>query len=84
MTGAKIFMSSIHAPVTEFADKNVDISQKSFEIFSKCQDSCSRLYAQLKPQEIADIPGVDLVLGASEKFNILNYIDGLSQAITKV
>ncbi len=27
-------------------------------------------YAQLKPDEIADIPGVDLVLGASEKFNI--------------
>src|SRR5688572_15323919 len=31
-------------------------------------------YAQLKPQEIASIPGVDLVLGASEKFNILHYI----------
>jgi threonylcarbamoyladenosine tRNA methylthiotransferase MtaB len=27
-------------------------------------------YAQLKPREIADIPGVDLVLGAAEKFNI--------------
>jgi threonylcarbamoyladenosine tRNA methylthiotransferase MtaB len=27
-------------------------------------------YAQLKPQEIASIPGVDLVLGAAEKFNI--------------
>src|SRR5213082_697671 len=27
-------------------------------------------YAQLKPQEIAEIPGVDLVLGASEKFNL--------------
>jgi len=35
-------------------------------------------YAQLKPQEIADIPGVDLVLGAAEKFNILNYIDSIS------
>ena len=37
-------------------------------------------YAQLKPQEIADIEGVDLVLGAAEKFNILNYIDNLSKA----
>ena len=37
-------------------------------------------YAQLKPQEIADIPGVDLVLGASEKFRILDYIDDISQA----
>ena len=27
-------------------------------------------YAQLKPKEIASIPGVDLVLGAAEKFNI--------------
>jgi len=32
-------------------------------------------YAQLKPAEIASIPGVDLVLGANEKFNILDYLD---------
>lgn len=32
-------------------------------------------YAQLKPDEIAEIPGVDIVLGANEKFNILNYIN---------
>lgn len=31
-------------------------------------------YAQLKPREIADIPGVDLVLGAAEKFNIARHI----------
>jgi threonylcarbamoyladenosine tRNA methylthiotransferase MtaB len=31
-------------------------------------------YAQLKPQEIAEIPGVDLVLGAAEKFNITSHI----------
>ncbi len=37
-------------------------------------------YAQLKPQEIADIPGVDLVLGAGEKFRILDYVDELSKA----
>jgi len=30
-------------------------------------------YAQLKPEEISNIPGVDLVLGAAEKFNISNY-----------
>ncbi len=34
-------------------------------------------YAQLKPQEIAQIEGVDLVLGAGEKFKITDYIDGL-------
>lgn len=31
-------------------------------------------YAQLKPEEIAKIDGVDLVLGANEKFNILDYL----------
>lgn len=31
-------------------------------------------YAQLKPEEIASIPGVDLVLGAAEKFNIVQHI----------
>ncbi len=42
-------------------------------------------YAQLKPKEIAAIPGVDLVLGAEEKFNIAyhlkNFIDGDSSKI---
>jgi threonylcarbamoyladenosine tRNA methylthiotransferase MtaB len=34
-------------------------------------------YAQLKPQELADVDGVDLVLGATEKFNITSYINDL-------
>lgn len=32
-------------------------------------------YAQLKPKEIADIEGVDLVLGAQEKFNLAGHLD---------
>ena len=36
-------------------------------------------YAQLKPKEIAEIPGVDLVLGAAEKFNIGQHIKELSK-----
>ena len=36
-------------------------------------------YAQLKPEEIASIEGVDLVLGASEKFNIAQYLDDLEK-----
>ena len=36
-------------------------------------------YAQLKPQELAEIHGVDLVLGASEKFKILDYVNDLSK-----
>ncbi|MBS1643073.1 MAG: tRNA (N(6)-L-threonylcarbamoyladenosine(37)-C(2))-methylthiotransferase MtaB [Bacteroidetes bacterium] len=36
-------------------------------------------YAQLKPKEIAEIPGVDLVLGAAEKFNIAKHINELAK-----
>lgn len=36
-------------------------------------------YAQLKPKEISEIPGVDLVLGAAEKFNIGKHIAELSK-----
>ena len=35
-------------------------------------------YAQLKPKEIAEIPGVDLVLGAAEKFNITSHLKELT------
>lgn len=36
-------------------------------------------YAQLKPEEIAEMEGVDMVLGAKEKFNILSYLDDLEK-----
>jgi threonylcarbamoyladenosine tRNA methylthiotransferase MtaB len=36
-------------------------------------------YAQLKPEEISNIEGVDLVLGASEKFKLLNYLSDLTK-----
>jgi threonylcarbamoyladenosine tRNA methylthiotransferase MtaB len=36
-------------------------------------------YAQLKPKEIAEIPGVDLVLGAAEKFNLSNHLKDFSK-----
>lgn len=42
-------------------------------------------YAQLKPQEIAGIEGVDLVLGAAEKFNITRFIgDGIKKEIAEI
>ena len=44
----------------------------SFVVITGC-------YAQLKPAEIASIPGVDLVLGAAEKFNIARHIGELSK-----
>jgi threonylcarbamoyladenosine tRNA methylthiotransferase MtaB len=42
-------------------------SPESFVVITGC-------YAQLKPEEIASIPGVDLVLGAAEKFNIAKHL----------
>ncbi len=36
-------------------------------------------YAQLKPKEIASIPGVDLILGAAEKFNIVAHITDITK-----
>lgn len=36
-------------------------------------------YAQLKPKEIAEIPGVDLVLGAAEKFSIVHHLRELTK-----
>ena len=61
--------------VTENADKKCKqlvkrakkISPESMVIIIGC-------YAQLKPEEISEIPGVDLVLGANEKFNVLDHL----------
>lgn len=36
-------------------------------------------YAQLKPEELAEVDGVDLVLGATEKFKVTDYITDLSK-----
>jgi threonylcarbamoyladenosine tRNA methylthiotransferase MtaB len=47
-------------------------SPESFVVITGC-------YAQLKPAEIAEIPGVDLVLGASEKFNIGKHLKELTK-----
>lgn len=66
--------------VTENADKECrqlvrriqKLAPESFVVITGC-------YAQLKPKEIAEIPGVDLVLGAAEKFNLVEHISTLSK-----
>jgi threonylcarbamoyladenosine tRNA methylthiotransferase MtaB len=66
--------------VTENADKKCKkivkeakkISPESFVTIIGC-------YAQLKPQEIAEIEGVDAVLGAAEKFRLLDLLDGFAK-----
>ncbi|SHN12821.1 threonylcarbamoyladenosine tRNA methylthiotransferase MtaB [Cyclobacterium lianum] len=65
--------------VTENADKKCKkivrearkISPAGFVAIIGC-------YAQLKPQEIASIPGVDAVLGAAEKFRLIELLDGFA------
>ncbi|MFN4285032.1 MAG: tRNA (N(6)-L-threonylcarbamoyladenosine(37)-C(2))-methylthiotransferase MtaB [Lacibacter sp.] len=66
--------------VTENADK--ECRQLVRRIQRKAPESLvviTGCYAQLKPKEIAEIPGVDLVLGAAEKFNIAQHIKELSK-----
>lgn len=66
--------------VTENADK--ECRQLVRRIQRKAPESLvviTGCYAQLKPKEIAEIPGVDLVLGAAEKFNIASHIKELSK-----
>lgn len=78
--GANIYVINT-CSVTDFADRKcrkivrqaLRHSPQAFVVVIGC-------YAQLKPQEISEIPGVDLVLGAAEKFRILEYIDDLSKA----
>ena len=41
-------------------------------------------YAQLKPDSVSKIPGVDLVLGANEKFNVVEYLDSLDKNDSQV
>lgn len=61
--------------VTENADKKCrSIVNKLMQQAPHAYVAVIGCYAQLKPHEIAEIPGVDLVLGAQEKFNILNHI----------
>lgn len=66
--------------VTENADKRfktiVKQAQKSNPKAFVAAIGC---YAQLKPQDLADVNGVDLVLGATEKFKITDYINDLSK-----
>lgn len=66
--------------VTENADKKCKkivreakkVSPGSFVTILGC-------YAQLKPKEISEIPGVDAVLGAAEKFRLFDYLDDFTK-----
>jgi threonylcarbamoyladenosine tRNA methylthiotransferase MtaB len=66
--------------VTENADKKCKkIVQEALKISPAAYVTIVGCYAQLKPKEIAEIPGVDMVLGAAEKFRIVDYITDLTK-----
>lgn len=66
--------------VTENADKQFkQIVKKAIKRNDKAFVAAVGCYAQLKPEELAAVDGVDLVLGATEKFKITDYINDLSK-----
>lgn len=66
--------------VTDAADKKCRQAIKKFGTLSPgAFIAVVGCYAQLKPQEVSDIPGVDLVLGTNEKFDIASYLDTLDK-----
>ena len=66
--------------VTDNADKKCKkVVKEALKISPNAYVTIVGCYAQLKPKEIAEIPGVDMVLGAAEKFQIVDYITDLTK-----
>ncbi len=66
--------------VTENADKKCKkIVKEALKVSPNAYVTIVGCYAQLKPKEIAEIPGVDMVLGAAEKFQLVDYITDLTK-----
>ncbi len=66
--------------VTEAADKKCrQVIKKSIKKAPDAYIVVVGCYAQLKPEEITAIPGVDLVLGINERFDLARYIDRIEK-----
>jgi threonylcarbamoyladenosine tRNA methylthiotransferase MtaB len=64
--------------VTDNADKECrQIIRRALNQSPEAFIAVTGCYAQLRPDEIASMEGVDLVLGAGEKFNISKYLDNI-------
>jgi threonylcarbamoyladenosine tRNA methylthiotransferase MtaB len=71
--------------VTENADKKCkQLVRKAKEINPNGYVAIVGCYAQLKPEEIAKIPGVNMVLGANEKFKLLEEVEANLEKETQV
>lgn len=66
--------------VTDNADKQFkQVVKKALKLNDNAFVAAVGCYAQLKPEELAAVDGVDLVLGATEKFKITDYLNDLSK-----
>jgi threonylcarbamoyladenosine tRNA methylthiotransferase MtaB len=71
--------------VTENADNKFKVFvNKALKINPNAFVAAIGCYAQLKPEELLSVRGVDLVLGASEKFNIVEYLQNIDQDFSKL
>ncbi|HZY80981.1 MAG TPA: tRNA (N(6)-L-threonylcarbamoyladenosine(37)-C(2))-methylthiotransferase MtaB [Cyclobacteriaceae bacterium] len=71
--------------VTENADKKCrKVVREARSISPNAYVAIIGCYAQLKPKEISEIPGVDAVLGAAEKFRLIELLDGFVRPVEPV
>lgn len=78
--GADIYVLNT-CSVTDFADRKCrKVVRDAKSVNSDAKVVVIGCYAQLKPKEISEINGVDMVLGAKEKFNLVHHIEELSYA----
>nr|WP_068889645.1 tRNA (N(6)-L-threonylcarbamoyladenosine(37)-C(2))-methylthiotransferase MtaB [Pedobacter panaciterrae] len=77
--GADVYVINT-CSVTEHADKKCrKVVKEALKYSPDAYVTIVGCYAQLKPVEIAEIEGVDMVLGAAEKFRIVEYISDLTK-----
>ncbi|WP_222536362.1 tRNA (N(6)-L-threonylcarbamoyladenosine(37)-C(2))-methylthiotransferase MtaB [Pedobacter polysacchareus] len=77
--GADVYVINT-CSVTEHADKKCrKVVKEALKYAPNAYVTIVGCYAQLKPVEIAEIEGVDMVLGAAEKFRIVEYISDLTK-----
>ena len=78
--GADVYVINT-CSVTDHADKKCrKVVNEALKYSPSAFITIVGCYAQLKPQEIAEIEGVDMVLGAAEKFRIVEYISDLTKS----
>ena len=77
--GADVYVINT-CSVTDHADKKCrKVVKEALKYSPNAYVTIVGCYAQLKPQEIAEIEGVDMVLGAAEKFRIVEFITDLTK-----